>query len=264
MGDAPTSQPAGGATDAFRSFLLDIQQGNPADLAKLCTANGEDARTLFHDFQALASAMRYLRTAVTAKFGADAVDAVLPALPTLTDLDDVNEKVTGDRAELSGESVWPIHLMKIQGRWELDLDWLARSEDMPGNPHWFGLMAQAVRRTGDDVGIGQAGDGGGGEHGDAGAGADDSGFGSINSSRRRNRDMAQTKHQIQAILAEADATPRQRFGQNFMIDGNLVRIVAEAGQIEAGDLVIEVGPGTGTLTEELLATGAECAGGGDR
>jgi 16S rRNA (adenine1518-N6/adenine1519-N6)-dimethyltransferase len=68
--------------------------------------------------------------------------------------------------------------------------------------------------------------------------------------------MAQTKHQIQAILAEADATPRQRFGQNFMIDGNLVRIVAEAGQIKAGDLVIEVGPGTGTLTEELLATGA--------
>jgi 16S rRNA (adenine1518-N6/adenine1519-N6)-dimethyltransferase len=68
--------------------------------------------------------------------------------------------------------------------------------------------------------------------------------------------MAQTKHQIQAILAEADATPRQRFGQNFMIDGNLVRLVAEAGQVKAGDLVIEVGPGTGTLTEELLATGA--------
>ncbi len=157
MGDGPTSQPAGAATDAFRAFLLDIQQGNPADLAKLCTANGEDARTLFHDFQALASAMRYLRTAVTAKFGADAVDAVLPALPTLTDLDDVNEKVTGDRAELSGESVWPIHLTKIQGRWELDLDWLAKSEDMPGNPHWFGLMARAIRRTGDDVASGRLG-----------------------------------------------------------------------------------------------------------
>ena len=41
-----------------------------------------------------------------------------------------------------------------------------------------------------------------------------------------------------------------------MIDGNLVRLVAEAGQIEPSDFVIEVGPGTGTLTEELLATGA--------
>jgi 16S rRNA (adenine1518-N6/adenine1519-N6)-dimethyltransferase len=65
--------------------------------------------------------------------------------------------------------------------------------------------------------------------------------------------MAQTKHQIQAILAEASAVPRQRFGQNFMIDGNLVRLIADAGGIEANDLVIEVGPGTGTLTEELIA-----------
>jgi len=69
--------------------------------------------------------------------------------------------------------------------------------------------------------------------------------------------MAQTKHQIQALLSEADATPRQRYGQNFMIDGNLVRIVADAGEIQRGDLVIEVGPGTGTLTEELLASGAD-------
>jgi len=68
--------------------------------------------------------------------------------------------------------------------------------------------------------------------------------------------MAQTKHEIQAMLSAADARPMQRFGQNFMIDANLVRIVAEAGQIRAEDLVIEVGPGTGTLTEELLAGGA--------
>lgn len=38
-----------------------------------------------------------------------------------------------------------------------------------------------------------------------------------------------------------------------MIDCNLVRLVADAGQIQRGDIVIEVGPGTGTLTEELLA-----------
>jgi 16S rRNA (adenine1518-N6/adenine1519-N6)-dimethyltransferase len=64
--------------------------------------------------------------------------------------------------------------------------------------------------------------------------------------------MAQTKHQIQAILSEAGGAPRQRFGQNFMIDQNLVRLVAEAGQVGPDDVVIEVGPGTGTLTEELL------------
>jgi 16S rRNA (adenine1518-N6/adenine1519-N6)-dimethyltransferase len=68
--------------------------------------------------------------------------------------------------------------------------------------------------------------------------------------------MAQTKHQIEALLAEASARPLHRFGQNFMIDQNLVRLVAAAGEPKAGDLIIEVGPGTGTLTEELLASGA--------
>jgi 16S rRNA (adenine1518-N6/adenine1519-N6)-dimethyltransferase len=68
--------------------------------------------------------------------------------------------------------------------------------------------------------------------------------------------MAQTKQQIQSLLAGAGIKPRRRFGQNFMIDGNLVRIVADAGRIAPGDLAIEVGPGTGTLTEELLARGA--------
>ena len=69
--------------------------------------------------------------------------------------------------------------------------------------------------------------------------------------------MAQTKHEIQAILARAGSGPRQRFGQNFMIDQNLVRLVADAGQVAPGDVVIEVGPGTGTLTEELLSRGVD-------
>ena len=72
--------------------------------------------------------------------------------------------------------------------------------------------------------------------------------------------MAQTKHEIQAILAEASTSPRYRFGQNFMIDGNLVRLVADAGEIGAGDVVVEVGPGTGTLTDELLARGGDVVG----
>jgi 16S rRNA (adenine1518-N6/adenine1519-N6)-dimethyltransferase len=65
--------------------------------------------------------------------------------------------------------------------------------------------------------------------------------------------MSQTKHEIQALLSAAGTEPRYRFGQNFMIDQNLVRLVAEAGELCTDDVVIEVGPGTGTLTEELLA-----------
>ena len=66
--------------------------------------------------------------------------------------------------------------------------------------------------------------------------------------------MAQSKHEIQSLLTQAGSSgPRHRFGQNFMIDQNLVRLVAEAGGVGPGDWVLEVGPGTGTLTEELLA-----------
>ncbi|HEX8340292.1 MAG TPA: 16S rRNA (adenine(1518)-N(6)/adenine(1519)-N(6))-dimethyltransferase RsmA [Tepidisphaeraceae bacterium] len=64
--------------------------------------------------------------------------------------------------------------------------------------------------------------------------------------------MAQSKQQIQAHLAAAGSQPRHRFGQNFMIDQNLVRLIADAADLSATDRVIEVGPGTGTLTEELL------------
>ena len=64
--------------------------------------------------------------------------------------------------------------------------------------------------------------------------------------------MAQSKHEIEALLTQAGSHPRHRFGQNFMIDQNLVRLVAESGMLTRDDVVVEVGPGTGTLTEELL------------
>jgi len=69
--------------------------------------------------------------------------------------------------------------------------------------------------------------------------------------------MAQSKQEIQSLLAGAGTEPRHRFGQNFMIDQNLVRLVADAGRIAPGDLVVEVGPGTGTLTDEILSRGAD-------
>ena len=40
-------------------------------------------------------------------------------------------------------------------------------------------------------------------------------------------------------------------GQNFLIDGNIVRNIADCAEISENDNIIEVGPGIGTLTEEL-------------
>jgi 16S rRNA (adenine1518-N6/adenine1519-N6)-dimethyltransferase len=42
-----------------------------------------------------------------------------------------------------------------------------------------------------------------------------------------------------------------------MIDQNLVRVIADAASLRAGDLVIEVGPGTGTLSDEILSRGVD-------
>jgi len=61
----------------------------------------------------------------------------------------------------------------------------------------------------------------------------------------------QTKQQIQQLLAEAGAFPNKRLGQHFLIDLNLMRLLVETAQIEPRDVVLEVGCGTGSLTEAL-------------
>lgn len=68
---------------------------------------------------------------------------------------------------------------------------------------------------------------------------------------------AQTLTEIRVLLAEHGLAPKKSLGQNFLIDRNLVvKLVDESG-VGAGDLVLEVGPGTGTLTGELLDRGCE-------
>jgi 16S rRNA (adenine1518-N6/adenine1519-N6)-dimethyltransferase len=68
--------------------------------------------------------------------------------------------------------------------------------------------------------------------------------------------MAQTLSEIRALLASRGIHPRHRFGQNFLIDHNKLRQILDAAALAPGDIVLEVGPGTGTLTEELLTRGA--------
>lgn len=66
----------------------------------------------------------------------------------------------------------------------------------------------------------------------------------------------QTLSQVRALLDSAGLSPQHRFGQNFLIDLNLMRKLLDAAEIGDADVVLEVGPGTGSLTELLLATGA--------
>lgn len=59
------------------------------------------------------------------------------------------------------------------------------------------------------------------------------------------------------LLARLGHSPKRFLGQNFLIDGNIVRKSVELGEVRPGDAVVEVGPGLGTLTSALLAAGAD-------
>lgn len=67
----------------------------------------------------------------------------------------------------------------------------------------------------------------------------------------------QTLSQIKEYVSEQGVRPKKALGQNFLHDHNQLQKLIDASGICAGELVLEVGPGTGTLTEALLERGAE-------
>ncbi|HTZ22250.1 MAG TPA: 16S rRNA (adenine(1518)-N(6)/adenine(1519)-N(6))-dimethyltransferase RsmA [Opitutaceae bacterium] len=69
--------------------------------------------------------------------------------------------------------------------------------------------------------------------------------------------MPLTPTETRELLARLGHLPKRYLGQNFLVDGNIVRKSLELAGIRAGDAVVEVGPGLGTLTAALLAAGAE-------
>ena len=67
----------------------------------------------------------------------------------------------------------------------------------------------------------------------------------------------QTLSEIRALLAERGLRPRHRFGQNFLHDKNQLQRLVDAAELAPGAVVLEVGPGTGSLTEALVDAGAQ-------
>lgn len=67
----------------------------------------------------------------------------------------------------------------------------------------------------------------------------------------------QTLADIRALLEARGLAPRKALGQNFLIDKNLIAKLIDAAELSPGGLVLEVGPGTGTLSTALLARGCE-------
>ena len=64
--------------------------------------------------------------------------------------------------------------------------------------------------------------------------------------------MKNTLKKTNEILRKYGITANKRFGQNFLIDDYILENIIDSSNIGNNDLVIEIGPGLGNLTEYLL------------
>ena len=60
-----------------------------------------------------------------------------------------------------------------------------------------------------------------------------------------------TGREIHELLDQAGVLPSKQLGQNFLIDPNMARWIVAQLEFTADDAVVEVGPGTGSLSEHL-------------
>src|SRR5215203_3253683 len=58
---------------------------------------------------------------------------------------------------------------------------------------------------------------------------------------------------VRSLAARLGIRPTKQRGQNFVIDPNTVRRIVRASGVGPADVVVEVGPGLGSLTLALLA-----------
>jgi 16S rRNA (adenine1518-N6/adenine1519-N6)-dimethyltransferase len=74
------------------------------------------------------------------------------------------------------------------------------------------------------------------------------------------RSGAQGRAELKSLLERHGLAPRRQLGQHFLADPNTTRRIVDAAGVSEGDLVVEIGVGTGTLASELAATGARVVG----
>jgi 16S rRNA (adenine1518-N6/adenine1519-N6)-dimethyltransferase len=63
--------------------------------------------------------------------------------------------------------------------------------------------------------------------------------------------------EVRDIARRWDIHPTKHWGQNFVVDANTVRRIVRLADVQSDDVVLEVGPGIGSLTLGLLAAGAQ-------
>ncbi|MDP1880872.1 MAG: 16S rRNA (adenine(1518)-N(6)/adenine(1519)-N(6))-dimethyltransferase RsmA [Parachlamydiaceae bacterium] len=63
--------------------------------------------------------------------------------------------------------------------------------------------------------------------------------------------------ELRQFLDSNNLSPKKGLSQNFLIDGNIIKKIIDTAQVETGDIVLEIGPGPGSLTEALLEKGVK-------
>ena len=65
------------------------------------------------------------------------------------------------------------------------------------------------------------------------------------------REVLATPGATRYILEKYGIRARKKYGQNFLIDANVIRGIIDAAQITQDDCVLEIGPGIGSMTQLL-------------
>jgi len=63
--------------------------------------------------------------------------------------------------------------------------------------------------------------------------------------------------QVREWCQQHDFHPNRTLGQNFLIDRNILESIVDAADVKPGTRVLEIGPGLGVVTDELLRRGAQ-------
>lgn len=64
--------------------------------------------------------------------------------------------------------------------------------------------------------------------------------------------MSKVYEDTKFLMKKYGITANKKLGQNFLIDENVIDTIVNTSEISSDDLVIEIGPGLGTLTQKLL------------
>ncbi|KAI5647302.1 hypothetical protein M9H77_33307 [Catharanthus roseus] len=79
---------------------------------------------------------------------------------------------------------------------------------------------------------------------------------SANSIRKTQRQEDDDYHATLKALNSKGRFPRKSLGQHYMLNGSINEQLVQAADVKEGDVVLEIGPGTGSLTNVLVNAGA--------